>query len=67
MNHIDYLKERLELLEHHIEERHKQAQHERKTLLQHVRAARRQLEQLANEQPEELPEFFVRPKRKVHR
>jgi len=47
--HIDYLKERLDLLEHHIEEHHKQAQHERKTLLQHVRAARRQLEALATQ------------------
>ena len=45
-NHIQELEERLDLLEHHIEQRHKQAAHERKTLLQHVRAARRGLKKL---------------------
>jgi hypothetical protein len=46
---ITDLLERLDLLEHHIEEHHKQAAHERKTLLQHVRAARRDLKKLVPE------------------
>jgi len=44
--HINDLLDRLDLLEHHIEEHHKQAAHERKTMLQHVRAARRDLKKM---------------------
>jgi hypothetical protein len=46
MNHIQAIKERLDILEHHIEERHKQAAHERKQLLHHLEAVRRNLEKM---------------------
>lgn len=65
---IKALQERLETLEHHIEEHHKQAAHERKTMLQHVRAERRDLTKLARtlgvNAPTEDPEFFVAQRRK---
>lgn len=49
MTQIKDLLERLDLLEQHIEQHHKQAAHERKTMLHHVRAARRDLKRMVHE------------------
>ena len=38
---LEELIDRLDLLEAHIEQRHRQAAHERKTVLQHIKAMRR--------------------------